>query len=90
MAKQEDKIDIEIINSIEIDLENPLLSDEKFLSAFYKELSKVEGIDEYLRLTLLTDLKKYFQAGDEKMRDQIKGHVAFANALKKRIIDARK
>jgi len=87
--KIDSQVNIEVDNLIEIDLDYPLL-DERFSIKFYKELSKVEGIDEYLRLTILTDLKKYFMATDEKTRDQVRGHLALANSIKKRIVDARR
>ena len=89
IKKKGETIDIQVENLIETDFDNQLIS-ETFANKFYTLLAQVEGVDEYLRLTLLTDLKKYFMAADEKTRDQVRGHIAFANALKKKIIEFRR
>ncbi len=87
--KKQESIDVQIENILEVDFDNQLLS-ETFSNKVYAGLSKVEGLDEYLRLTILTDLKKYYMAVTDKERDQVRGHIALANAIKKRIIEARR
>lgn len=89
IKKNIEKIVFEVDNIIETDFENPLI-DKAFSTEFYKALSRVEGVDEYFRLTILADLKRYFTAATEKERDIIRGHITLANHLRSAVVSSRK
>lgn len=52
--------------------------DPEFEKSVMKDLRNVDGFHEYLRLTMSQDLKRYFAASNDTMRDQIKGHFSLA------------
>jgi hypothetical protein len=42
----------------------------------FDEISKIEGIENYLRDTMARDVKRYFTASDDHGRDQVRGAYA--------------
>jgi hypothetical protein len=67
--------------------ENPLNIDipEKFAQEVFEQLKGSDDFMEYLRLTMGTDMKRYFSVSTERERDQIKGHFALASFLRGKI-----
>jgi len=73
------------------ELESPheIKLDTKFQDAIIASLADIEGIDDYLRMTLSLDMKRYFVAQDE-IKPVIKGGFSRTLDLHNKIIAHRK
>jgi len=56
----------------------------------FKDLAGVDGLLDYLRDTLVNDMKRYFGAQSEKERDIIRGGFSRTAYIRSRILDSIK
>jgi len=63
--------------------------DKKLAEEVFATLSKLDGVEEYLRQTMVEDIKRYFSAPDDISRERIKGHYALASYMRRELIAAR-
>jgi hypothetical protein len=81
----------EILNELAL-LQEDLYSSEipkDFSEQIFKQLRNVEGLSEYLRLTMQADIKRYFTVGSDKERDMLRGHYTFASYLRGGLIEKK-
>ena len=56
--------------------------------ALFQKLSEVEGLTDYLRMTMVSDLQKYFKAPTKEQQIQINGAFSRTLYLRGRIVKA--
>jgi hypothetical protein len=65
---------------------------EKEVNAFFKEVSKIEGVDGYLRSAMARDIQTYFMAQDDMSRERVRGgyaRIMYMRAMIKKVRDAQ-
>lgn len=88
MSRPVDEILVELLEA----MGNPLTEslDRKFEIAVFDGLKGTEGLGEYFRLTMGEDIKRYFSAGTDKERDQIKGAFLRTASFRTKLVQAEK
>lgn len=85
---EEEKLLLELAKLTDVHFDSYI--DKKWEAKLLDDLSAVEGVIEYFKLTAEMDMHRYFNASTEKERDMIKGHYSLANYMVGKIMAAKK